>query len=215
MFFSISRDLMFILVSTPHTPFAAHGHKLLIVAPFIEGILGGWSTLQSATTSYISDCTSDGSRAQIFSRFTGVFYLGLSAGPAIGAFLIKHPFMPFSGTIHAHPIQSVTSVFWVSILLSFINVLLMTFVFPESLTKDKRAVKDVPAVNAEAVDASQSDGKTANSWAGARIVRAFLAPLAIFLPKVIVSPGGTSRKDWNLTFLALAMFGSMLSTVCT
>ncbi|EEB93435.1 hypothetical protein MPER_07903, partial [Moniliophthora perniciosa FA553] len=73
-------DLTFILVSTPGLPFSAHGHKLLIVAPFIEGVLGGWSTLQSACSSYVSDCTSAGSRANIFSRFMGVFYLGFSIG---------------------------------------------------------------------------------------------------------------------------------------
>ncbi|TDL25823.1 hypothetical protein BD410DRAFT_837280 [Rickenella mellea] len=46
-------DLTFILVSTPGSVFASHGHKLLIVAPMIEGLLGGWSTLQGATSAYV------------------------------------------------------------------------------------------------------------------------------------------------------------------
>jgi hypothetical protein len=70
------RDLTFILASTPSSPLSSHGHKLLIIAPVIEGLLGGWSTLQSATSAYISDCTSSGSRASMFSRFTGVSFLG-------------------------------------------------------------------------------------------------------------------------------------------
>jgi MFS family permease len=70
-------DLTMILASTPSSPLSAHGHKLLLLAPVIEGLLGGWSTLQSATFAYISDCTSSGSRASLFSRFTGVSYLGL------------------------------------------------------------------------------------------------------------------------------------------
>ena len=202
--------MTFILVSTPHTPFSTHGHKFLIIAPFIEGLLGGWSTLQSATNAYISDCTSDGSRAQIFSRFTGAFYLGLSAGPALGAFLIKHPFMPFASKVNAHPIQSVTSVFWVAIFCSFINVLLTIFVFPESLPKEKRAVKTDGVREA---DESHARDKSPNDWMGLGIIKGFLRPLAIFLPKVVHGSAGKMRKDWSLTFLALSMFGYMLSTV--
>lgn len=128
-------DLVFILVSTPHSIFAAHGHKFLIVSPIMEGLLGGWGTLQAATSAYISDCTSDGSRAHIFSRFTGVFYLGFAVGPAIGAFLIRHPFIPiFSPAIGVHNgAPTVTSVFYVAATASFINLLLALFLFPESL----------------------------------------------------------------------------------
>lgn len=72
------RDLLFILASTPSSPFYSHGYKLLLIAPVIEGLLGGWSTIQSGTSAYISDCTSAGSRAAIFSRFTGVSFLGFS-----------------------------------------------------------------------------------------------------------------------------------------
>jgi MFS family permease len=75
-FTSAVSDLTFILASTPSSPLSSHGHKLLLIAPVIEGLLGGWSTLASATSAYISDCTSSGSRAAVFSRFTGVSYLG-------------------------------------------------------------------------------------------------------------------------------------------
>src|SRR5690606_1137394 len=94
-------DLIFVLTSSPSLPFPLswfsyastpnRAAQLLLLAPLVEGLLGGWSTLQSATSAYISDCTSPGSRAQIFSRFTGVFYLGFSAGPAIAAWVIRHP----------------------------------------------------------------------------------------------------------------------------
>jgi MFS family permease len=189
---------------------------MLILAPIIEGLLGGWSTLQSATTAYISDCTSDGSRARIFSTFTGVFYLGLSAGPAIGAFLIKHPFMPFVGRIDVHPIQNVTSVFWAAIFCSFVNVCLTTFVFPESLPKEKRLARTVPVARNDEddeVSGSQSRDKRPKDWIGLGIIKGFLSPLAIFLPKVVPSRDGTGKKDWSLTLLALALFGYMLSTV--
>ncbi|KAG6879545.1 hypothetical protein C0992_001550 [Termitomyces sp. T32_za158] len=85
-------DFTYILVSTPSSPFAAHGQGLLILASIIEGVFGGWSALQSATHAYLSDCTSSGSRAHIFSRFAGVFYIGSSVGPSVGGYLIQHPF---------------------------------------------------------------------------------------------------------------------------
>lgn len=156
-------DLVFILTSTPHLPFPLswfsytsklnHAHHLLLLAPLVEGLLGGWSTLQSATSAYISDCTSPGSRAQIFSRFTGVFYLGFSFGPAIAAWLIRHPdlfrlpgspastpgnhLVDMTGKTAAQR-QTVTAVFWIAVFCSFANFLLVLFLFPESLSKEKR-----------------------------------------------------------------------------
>jgi MFS family permease len=130
-------DLLFILVSTPSSPLSKHGHKLLLLSPIVEGLLGGYSTLQSATSAYLSDCTSSGSRAHIFSRFTGVVYLGFSIGPVIGAWLIRHPIAWVGGSSMPGR-QSVTSVFWVAAFCSFTNFLLMIFVFPESLDKEKK-----------------------------------------------------------------------------
>ncbi|TFK47740.1 hypothetical protein OE88DRAFT_1665352 [Heliocybe sulcata] len=205
-------DLTFILVSTPHTPFSGHGHKLLIVAPFIEGLLGGWSTLQGATTAYISDCTSDGSRSHIFSRFTGVFYLGFSAGPVIGAFLIRHPiftsiFNRAGPDAALHPVPSVTNVFWVAICCSFINLLLTLFIFPESLSADQKR-------QAREKNAAKKATDLAAGKAGGMVgfFRDFLKPLAVFLPqKTEVQPGQT-RTNWDLTFLACALFGYFLAT---
>jgi MFS family permease len=61
------------------------------LAPFIEGLLGGWSSMQANVSAYVADCTSDGSRAHIFSRFIGIMFLGISFGPALGGLFISHP----------------------------------------------------------------------------------------------------------------------------
>ncbi|KAF7973488.1 hypothetical protein HWV62_14980 [Athelia sp. TMB] len=206
-------DLTFILVSTPSSPFAAHGHKLLIIAPFIEGLLGGWSTLQGATLAYISDCTSDGSRAQVFSRYNGVFYVGLSLGPLLGAQIIKHPFSPIRSFVEGASPLSVTSVFWVAIAFSLLNFLLAAFVFPESLSKEKREKNALAAKAAAAHElemAEVASGKVRRDWAGLGFLRAFFGPLALFLPKDGVDAAGRKKKDWSLTFLAMASFGYML-----
>lgn len=192
------RDLTFILVSTPGSRLAAYHHHLLIISPFLEGLLGGWSTIQATTTAYISDCTSPGSQAHIFSRFAGVMYLGFSAGPAIGAWLIMHPVLAkWTGS---EGDRSVTTVFWVAILCSGINFLLMLFVFPESLPVEKRILLNEEDPSPD----SKSRTSTINS---------FLSPLAVFLPVRVDIGNGRRKKDWSLTLLAAALFGYMLSTV--
>ncbi|KAI0833783.1 major facilitator superfamily domain-containing protein [Trametes gibbosa] len=203
-------DLVFILVSTPHSIFAVHGHKFLIVSPIIEGLLGGWSTLQAATSAYVSDCTSDGSRAHIFSRFAGVFYVGFAVGPTIGAFLIRHPFIPvFSPAIGVHNgAPTVTSVFYVAATASFVNLLLALFLFPESLEKKK-------AKAATILSPTSTTLPTALDAPISVIQRSFLArflsPLALFLPKSIDTPDGHKRTDWSMTLLAIVLFGHLLS----
>lgn len=208
-------DLSFILVSTPSSPFSAHGHRLLIIAPIIEGILGGWSTLQSATHAYLSDCTSSGSRAHIFSRFAGVFYIGSSVGPSVGGYLIKHPLFASTKTSNG---SSVTSVFWVAIICSFINFLLVLFVFPESLYKAKR-LRAIAEKQGKGKARAPDNGITETSpmidqahQNSEGVIRTFLKPLSMFLP-VVVYDGGKRRSDWSLTFLGGALLLSMIATV--
>ncbi|KAH9941328.1 MFS general substrate transporter [Amylocystis lapponica] len=198
-------DLIFILVSTPHSMFAAHGHKLLIISPIIEGLLGGWQTLQAAITAYVSDCTSDGSRAQMFSRFTGVSFFGLSIGPTIGAFLITHPLFNAAPASHAAHggTHTVTSVFYLSAMCSLVNLLLALFVFPETPKKKAKIAEEVGAV-------TSTEGATSTGKPG--FLAGFLAPFALLAPRKIENPGGASRKDWRLTFMALTLLIYALST---
>ena len=108
------------------------------MAPIIEGLLGGFLSVQSATSSYVSDCTSPGSRAKIFSRFAGAFYIGSAIGPIIADFLIQHPIVAFG---HRFPFSYGnvdTSVFWIAIAFSAVNFCMALFVFPESLGEKKR-----------------------------------------------------------------------------
>lgn len=184
-------DFAFYLLSTPNNPWERHAQAVFIFAPFFEGLFGGWSTLQAATSAYISDCTSDGSRAHIFSRMTGVFFLGLAVGPTIGAFLMHHPL--FSEAIPGK--SSMTPVFEVAVLFSFINLVLL-FVYPESLNSKRTIEKTV-----------DSDKHSESFFIS------LVSPLAIFLPKVKVLPSGRQRKDWSFTLLACGMFLALFSMV--
>ncbi|KAJ6567429.1 major facilitator superfamily domain-containing protein [Mycena vulgaris] len=212
-------DLAFILASTPSSPFASHGHKLLLIAPVVEGLLGGWSTLHSGTSAYISDCTSSGSRASVFSRFTGVSFLGFSLGPIIGGWLIRHPIAFLNGAPHPGQLQgqSVISVFWVAVICSFINFILVLFVFPESVTQEQRDLasgrrKATGPDGTSELIVGGTDVEAVGILARLGLIKDFLRPLAIFLPVPIFIEGSThKRKDWSLTLLACAMFGYMLS----
>ncbi|THH21256.1 hypothetical protein EW146_g240 [Bondarzewia mesenterica] len=212
-------DIAFILVSTPSSPLSHHGHKLLLLSPVFEGLLGGWSSLQGATIAYVSDCTSDGSRSHIFSRFMGVFYLGFSIGPALGAFFIRHPLLHSESNVlpSGKGVPTVTTVFWVAIACSFVNLLLSAFVFPESLGKAKlKAAQKASTSSTSAPDTgavSKDDKKQREGLLG--LIEGFFSPLAIFAPRKrnMGIDSLHQRRDWSLTWLAFSLFGYMLAMV--
>jgi MFS family permease len=218
----VFRDLVFILVSTPGSIFASHSHKLLILAPIIEGSLGGWSALQSAITAYISDCTSPGSRATVFSRFTGLFYVGFSLGPSIAGWVIRSGIGAPAGQ------KTVTAVFWLAIICSLINFILVLFVFPESLSKEKLArAKELYILErgkkgkARSAIVHDREGSEQGELAtdadeppakGRSVIDGLLSPLTLFLPVTVTDSTGKASKDWSLTFLAMVLFAYYLST---
>ncbi|KAF7331613.1 Serine palmitoyltransferase 2 [Mycena kentingensis (nom. inval.)] len=202
-------DLCFILTSTPGSPLADHGGKLVLIAPVFEGLLGGWSTLQSGTSAYISDCTSSGSRASVFSRFTGVGFLGFSLGPMLGAWLIRHPLPLFAG--HPSGGQTVTTVFWAAALGSLINFVFVFFILPESVPKNERVSSPVVR-HQEVIIAGVPIPKHEGSVFLPPFVVSFLSPLRTFLPAKLPAHGNRkARRDWSLTLLVMALFGYLLS----
>lgn len=209
-------DLIFILVSTPNSPLASHSHKVLVLAPIIEGLLGGWSALTSAQSAYITDCTSSGSRATIFARFSGVLFVGLALGPILGAWLIKNPINFLRVGTSDHPLQSVNSVFWVSITCSFINFLLVSLAIPESLSASRRAANRKG--KNRAVETSENDN---GSDGEGNVAAGILSPLAVFLPTAMPVAARVTgegqvrirrRKDWGLTLLAISLTLHMLAS---
>jgi len=194
----IYSDLAFAIASTSSSPLSRHGYKLLLFAPFVEGILGGQPTLQAAISAYISDCTSDGSRAHIFSRFLGVSYVGFSLGPTLGAFLIRHPFIQIQsfGRKHAQ-MPSVTAAFWAAILFGTINLVLALLIVPESLDKLAPQKVDDPAL------ATQNTP---------HLKRRLLAPLDVFAPRRRIVKG-RMEEDWSMWWLAAGVVLLYLASV--
>jgi MFS family permease len=149
-------------------------------------------------------------------------YIGFALGPAVGAALIQR-----SGgeTSSQRGAETVTAVFWVAVCCSFINILLLLFIFPESLSVEKRlkARTENGKGKARASGSSTQDENTNDSNIShespdsrAGILVTFLRPLGIFLPArvqfEVPGRGVQTKRDWSLTWLALALFGYMLST---
>jgi hypothetical protein len=81
------------------------GKNLLVVGAAIEGMLGGLATLTAAHLAYIADVTPNGTRATVFSFFTGLFFFGIALGPGLGGLVVKwlHSTMaPFYFALGAH-----------------------------------------------------------------------------------------------------------------
>ncbi|KAH9939520.1 MFS general substrate transporter [Amylocystis lapponica] len=182
-----------------------HGRTKVLSAATLGLLLTDLIFILAAITAYVSDCTSDGSRAQMFSRFTGVSFFGLSIGPTIGAFLITHPLFNAAPASHAAHggTHTVTSVFYLSAMCSLVNLLLALFVFPETPKKKAKIAEEVGAV-------TSTEGATSTGKPG--FLAGFLAPFALLAPRKIENPGGASRKDWRLTFMALTLLIYALST---
>lgn len=188
----IHSDLAFAFASTTSSRLSSHSHKLLLFAPFVEGILGGQTVLQTAISAYISDCTSDGSRAYIFSRFAGVSYFGFTLGPALGAFLIRHPLPQIQSFGQQNrEMHSVAAAFWAAIFFSTVN-LILSLVIPESLDKVKQR-------------AAQKAGAPVPPMQNKSSLKERLLPLTVFAPRKAVV-NGRMREDWSMLWLASAVF---------
>jgi hypothetical protein len=191
-------------------------------------------TLQAAISSYLSDCTIAGSRSQIFSCFTGLFYVGFFIGTSTAGYLVHNPLSLFG---HSLPIGFAgidLSPFWVATVCSFSNFVVALFVFPESLRKEKMerarqeyskmgddapgkvrvlppshhndGLSGIGSISAPVIDYVGKADEDVTSFWGARggILTRFFMPLAIFSPAMVATPGIT-RKRRDLNLTFLAI----------
>ena len=157
----------------------------------------------AAVNAYVSDCTSAGSRAHVFSRFLGISFFGFALGPTVGAYFIHNPItwdgMPQPSAHGAT--QNVTTVFYVAAMCSLVNLLFAVFVFPE------------PKKKAKAVQEAQADGDAPPTGKQGHLA-GFLGPFKLVAPRVVQNPNGTTRRDWRITLIAISLLVYALSTVC-
>ena len=160
--------------------------------------------------SQISDCTSPGSRAGIFSLLMGILFGGIAVGPAISSFLIQ-----VTGKLLAP--------FWAVAIVHGLQALYCVLILPESLSKRKQrdARKRREEKQQEQQEKFQEEAWKAQREGYGASKRATLAlkrasrPLAgVFAPIALLGPRSTSQGtwDWSLPMVALASaFYSMLT----
>ena len=101
----------------------------LFVGRILAGITGASFTVGGA---YIADVSPPEKRAQNFGLIGAAFGVGFILGPAAGGLLGEY---------------SERAPFWAAAILSLANLLFGLFVFPESLSPDRRRPFDVTAIN--------------------------------------------------------------------
>ncbi|KLO13488.1 MFS general substrate transporter [Schizopora paradoxa] len=167
------------------------GYWFLLLGPFVEGLLGGFTAGVAAIHAYVADTTDPTSRSRTFSLSLGLLFIGMAFGPTLGSVLIRST-------------HQVITVFYFATATHIAYSLLVWFVIPESLSprvmaanKEKRRRE-----NEEAQTNASSDSRT---LVVLKRAFAFLSPLTVFAPETIRLAGSTkTRRDWNLTLLAAA-----------
>ncbi|KAK4051582.1 hypothetical protein OIV83_002722 [Microbotryomycetes sp. JL201] len=115
-------DIVFLVTVAFHD---VVGYRFLFMGPILDGLLGGFATAQATGNAYLSDCTEAGSRARIFSVLGGMMFLGIAAGPLLGAYLIKA-----SGNVLAP--------FYAALVMHLLYLIVALAFVPESLTKERQ-----------------------------------------------------------------------------
>ncbi|KAG7092716.1 hypothetical protein E1B28_009046 [Marasmius oreades] len=192
---SLVTDAIFILVYY-YSEILPGGYWFLVIGPLCDGLLGGMTTGIATIHAYMADTSTAATRSRVFSRSTGLLFTGFALGPTLGGLIIR-----FSG--------EVISVFYAAAISHFFYASMIWFVVPESLTSKKMRHATEKYRQLQAIDLTTSRGLTSRlkKWFS------FLSPLTIFAPSrnhVGSAPFKSSKRDWNLTFVAIC-YGLVMS----
>ncbi|BGP51690.1 hypothetical protein JCM10450v2_007640 [Rhodotorula kratochvilovae] len=192
LFGTVMMDSVFLLTVHYHHILS---YNFLFVGPFLDGLVGGFSTAQATVSAYLSDCTTPGSRARVFSLLGGSLMGGFALGPLLGSALITltggHVLAPFYAALALH------CAFWA----------VLALVLPESLSEERQlaarkrheADKLAAAERAKAEDALAAGGVLSRAARRARRAAArpfaFLAPVALLLPRAHDAAAAGEEKD--------------------
>lgn len=180
--------------------------NVLLVAAFLDGMCGSFTTSLALVHSYAADCTPPERRNVSFGYVHGVLFTGVAAGPFLAGYLIKKT-------------GSILSVFYAALGCQTFLFLMLVFVIPESLSMERRWIAR------EKHRAKLLDEDAASRW----LSLSGLNPVNLFKPLSILFPrgdgpsalfpngrGAGSALRRNLILLAAidtAMFGVAIGTM--
>ncbi|CAG8587588.1 17476_t:CDS:2 [Cetraspora pellucida] len=101
------------------------GLWFLIIGQLMVGFCGGLSALSAVMYAYGTDCTVPEQRRVIFGLIQGSLFLGIAIGPIIGGKIVEYT-------------NDILSTFYVSLIISILNLLFILFILPESLSKERQ-----------------------------------------------------------------------------
>ncbi|BGP20086.1 hypothetical protein JCM10213v2_008221 [Rhodosporidiobolus nylandii] len=184
---TVLMDAVFLLTVKYHTVLS---YNFLLVGPLLDGLLGGFSTAQATTYSYLSDVTPSGSRARIFSVLGGLMFGGIAAGPVLGSILISRT-------------GSALTPFYVALALHGGYLVLASLILPESLEKERREAaqkrhEEEKLKEKEELAALAPQSRVQKLLALAARPFAFLKPIALLLPHYPSAPVPLSASVTSL-----------------
>ena len=97
----------------------------ILVGYWVDGVCGSFTAAMALTHSYATDCTPPAKRNVAFGYFHGCLFTGIAAGPIVAGYIIKA-----TGTV--------LSVFYTALACHLIFIAWLSFVVPESLSKERQ-----------------------------------------------------------------------------
>ncbi|CRG87189.1 ferrochelatase [Talaromyces islandicus] len=153
----------------------------LLVGAFADGLCGSFTSAIALAHSYGADCSSPERRNVIFGLFHATLFSGIALGPFLFGLFIK-----LTGSILA--------VFYTVMCFHLLPFLLLLFVIPESVSKERQKV-------------AKEKYRKKQSESDSTVLQSFLRdinPVNIFKPLAILFP--TPDKDQPYTLAQRAMF---------
>ncbi|RHZ69861.1 hypothetical protein Glove_277g40 [Diversispora epigaea] len=99
--------------------------KFLFVGAIFEGLSGGVIAINTACHAYLSDCTRPENRSLVFGIMHAFAFCGMTIGPTLGGVIVKST-------------NSVISVFYFVVCALLFFLVFVSFILPESLSKELR-----------------------------------------------------------------------------
>ncbi|KAI0320781.1 major facilitator superfamily domain-containing protein [Amylostereum chailletii] len=206
VFGALFMDFVYILVSDENSLFGRHGEGFIIAAPLIEGFLGAQSTYNGITHAYATDCTPDGSRAQIFVMMQGMLYVGLASGPWLNGAVLN--LVNSSTTV---------TLFALAIVIALCNLVFVILILPESLPRHRRLHSRSSTGYSHRASGSHFEPPQRRPKSIGRvlkktftsIVTQLIRPISLFFP--VPLDRGRKGRNWNLTLTGIALFIYVLS----
>ncbi|KAF5315849.1 hypothetical protein D9611_005020 [Ephemerocybe angulata] len=196
-------SIIFVYYFSEHLP---GNYWFIMVGSVLEGLVGGFSTSVAAQHAYISETSTDASRARFLSLGLGLMFSGVAIGPTVGSVLIRAT-------------EQLISVFYLTLAVHLFYAVLIFIGLPEPLSESRMKQSQRKYAEELRVDAEEQATNGAPGWrVRARRLFRFLSPLSIFMPDFVVegeaNPLKKKEKDWSLALLAVA-YGCTISLIAS